>query len=201
MFNQIPDRKKYPIEHHYPEDVRICFFARLEQETILSSLQGCYTCIQLDANAKLGSNIIEGDPHQMSGKGQLLWGMVERNDLIVCNAQDICKGVITRRETTRGTEESVIDFLILSKELFEHLTNVTVDEGINFSLARYTKIKSGVKDTESDHNPIIAKFDFRKSNVKNTNERQEVFKFSDTAGQEKFFNLTSGNTLINCFDN
>lgn len=72
----------------------------------------------MDANGKLGDQIIPGDPYSQSPNGKLLWEMIERNDLIVINSLKICNGVITRRrKTSKVSEESVIDFLIISRDL------------------------------------------------------------------------------------
>ena len=55
---------------------------------------------------------------------------------------DFCKGIITRRRrTVKGLEESVIDYLILSEDMFEHMVEMIVDEGRIYSIAKYQKVK------------------------------------------------------------
>ena len=83
-------------------------------------MQGSLICIELDANAKLGRVIIKGDPHKRSPNGELLFGILERNNLIVCNGTNLCKGLLSRTRTTvvGGVEISIIDFL----------TEIMVDE-------------------------------------------------------------------------
>ena len=86
-------------------------------------------CIELDANAKLGHDIIENDPHEKSPNGVLFQGVIERNDLIVGNATQLCHGLITRTRTTVvGVEKSVIDYIVVCEELFSHMIEMTVDE-------------------------------------------------------------------------
>ena len=50
----------YGPQENAPVDERIKFFARLEEEIIISQISGCLTCVELDANAKLGPDVIIG---------------------------------------------------------------------------------------------------------------------------------------------
>ena len=77
---------------------RIKFFAHLEEEVIKAKLSGALVCIELDANAKLGFDIIENDPHEVSANGELFLGVIERNNLIVGNATQLCNGVIKEQQ-------------------------------------------------------------------------------------------------------
>ena len=54
------------------------FYCSLEEEIIKCEEKGCGLIIELDCNAKLGKEIIHGDPHEMSGNGKLLWDIVQR---------------------------------------------------------------------------------------------------------------------------
>ena len=157
-------------------------------------------CLQMDANAKLGPEIVKGDPHPRSDNGDLLWGVIKRNNLVVCNAADFCKGIITRRRRSiKGLEESIIDFLIISEDMFEHMVEMLVDEERIYSVAKYQKTRHGLKITEPDHHMLIGKFDFDINMMKKKDERKEVFMFNDPEGQKIFKTLTSNNTLSNCF--
>ena len=44
----------------------------------------------MDANAKLGSDIIKGSPHKISSNGKLLNDLIDTRDLVVVNSLDIC---------------------------------------------------------------------------------------------------------------
>ena len=67
----------------------------------------------MDANSKLGSTIIPGDPCEQSKNGKLLLKVIEDNDLIVVNGTDLCKGIVTRyRQTKNSTEKSVLDYFL-----------------------------------------------------------------------------------------
>ena len=83
-------------------------------------------------------------------------------------------GLITRRRTTvNGEENSVIDFLLFSSELLPLLKSVSVDEKRKYTLTRFG-LEKGIKVVkESDHNLIVAHFEFVVQNVKK--ERKEIF--------------------------
>ena len=76
--------------------------------------EGKCILLHLDANAKLGSTIIKGDKKEMSKKGELLFDMMERQELTALNSLELCQGVITReRITVDGIERSTIDYVIM----------------------------------------------------------------------------------------
>ena len=118
-----------PREGHLNDEKTIAFYAKLDQEIQNAILFGHMICLELDANAKLGCNIIEGDPHKMSPNGELLFDIIERNNLMVCNASDKCTGLITRqRSTSRSKEESIIDYFIVCQELYLQLKSMKIDD-------------------------------------------------------------------------
>ena len=51
--------------------------------------------------------------------GKLLEKVVTENDLVIVNAQDLCKGVITRyRKTVNSEEKIVLDYFIVCKRFY-----------------------------------------------------------------------------------
>ena len=68
----------------------------------------------MDANAKLGYEVIPNDPNPQSKSGSLLWSLVQRNNLVVLNASNLCEGVVTRHRITKVSEEkAVLDYIIV----------------------------------------------------------------------------------------
>ena len=62
-------------------------FLSIFDEVIQSAMdEGVYVCIQLDGNAKFGDIIIEGDPHEMTNNGKLLFDLIMRKNLVLVNA-------------------------------------------------------------------------------------------------------------------
>ena len=99
-----------------PEEINSPFFDKLDFEIKSAQLAGTLICIELDANSKLGSKHVPGDPKEQTKNGKLLEKVIEDNDLIVVNGTDLCEGVITRfRKTINECEESVIDFFIVCR--------------------------------------------------------------------------------------
>ena len=106
------------------------------------------------------------------------------------NSSGKCKGLVTRRRVTKhGTEESVIDFVIMSEELERELESIEIDDERDHILTRITKTKKGVIKVESDHNMILSKFKMA-WNSKIQEKRNELFNLKNRECQEKFREAT-----------
>ena len=83
----------------------------------------------MDANSKLGPEIVKGDPHLQSQNGKILANIISRHALVVLNgADDKCDGIITRRRVTKDTvEESVIDFVLISNDLLHECESLHIE--------------------------------------------------------------------------
>ena len=69
------------------------------------------------------------------------------------------KGTITRKRTTKNNiEESVIDLVIVSKDIVNSIESIHIDEEKLKVLTSITHTKKGVVKQESDHNSIETKF-------------------------------------------
>ena len=110
----------YGPQENYNEERRGKFFSRLDLEVKSSKMAGALVCIEMDANSKLGSKAIRGNPEEKQSKnGELLEKVVEDNDLIVVNATALCEGTITRfRKTINREEKSVLDYFIVCRRFF-----------------------------------------------------------------------------------
>ena len=156
--------------------------------------------MSLDANAKLGPQVIPNDPHGQSANGELLLGILVRNNLIVCNGTDLCVGLLTRtRKTINREEKSIIDFLIVCEELFSLMIEMKVDEEKKYPIESYSKTTTQVKISQTDHNMVIGKFNLKVHQMKDKS-RREIFKYNDIDGQKRFKEFTSQNVLSKCFE-
>ena len=191
----------YGPQECWDEAKRIPFFLALETEIEKAELGGKSLIIEMDANAKLGTKFIPGDPHQMTPNDELLSAIVERNNLIVANSSDKCSGTITRKRVTKHrTEQSVIDIILFSSDLKEHFENMHVDEERKHVLTRITKSKKGIKVKESDHNVVMAQFNCRLLNA-GDKENTEVFNLKNKVCQKRFKEFTSNtNMLSSCIN-
>ena len=151
----------YGPQENWPVASRMPFFLALEEEVVKAELAGKSIIIELDANSKLGPELIPGDKHQQSENGRILAGIIERHGLILGNSIKQCKGLITRKRVTKTTvEESTIDFVMFSSDMMNDIEEIVVDDSRAHVLQKLIKSKAGVKKVESDHNPIISKLKF-----------------------------------------
>ena len=193
----------YGPQENLRKEERMLFFAKLEDEVQKAKISDKAIIIQMDANSKLGPQIIKGDPHSQTDNGKILSEVINRNALVVMNSvQEKCTGVITRKRSTGIiNEESVIDFVIACEEMADMIEHVEIDEDKKYVLARYTKTKKGYKTQESDHNTIITslKANWYKDKVE---KRKESYNYKKKESLIKFQKLTSeGRFLSEVFDN
>jgi exonuclease III len=176
----------YGPQENIEEEKRVLFFLALETEIEKATLAGASIIIEADMNSKLGPKYIPNDPHELSPNGSLLAAIIERQNLIVGNGSQKCRGTITRKRTTSDrTETSAIDVVMFSNDLNKHLVSVHIDEDRKHVLSKIHKTKRGVKVKESDHNSIITEFDCQI--ITNTDEKKvEIFDLKDKDSQAKF---------------
>ena len=160
-------------------------------------------CIELDANSKLGPEIIPGDPEPKSKNGKLLEKVVKDNDLIVVNGTQLCKGLITRfRKTITNTEKSVIDFFIVCRRFFELINYMEIDENRAYTLTKYSNKVGEKKLKESDHNVMIIEIKTNWTTIASEeNKREEIYNYKNEEDFENFRNVTEHNEeLLKLFD-
>ena len=155
-FGSIRTINCYGPQETQPLDVRSQFFIDLESRVITAKTDGKLVCIEFDANSKLGSHVIKGDPHVMSSNGSLLSSLVDRQNLIVVNATHRCFGTFTQyRKTKTAEEKSVIDYFVVCQNLYENVLKMVVDEERKFVLTKFYKCKKKSSIIESDHNVLV----------------------------------------------
>ena len=162
------------------------FWEQIENEIIEAKNNSCFILIQLDANAKIGSQYLRDDPHKTSSNGLIMLDMVKRQNMTIVNIMEQCTGVTTReRQTVGGIELSVLDYVIVCDRLTESVEYMFVDEERKYALTSYKK-----KRVKSDHNILFCKFLVKTPKpIKPT--RKEVFILRENEGQKKFFEITS----------
>ena len=166
---------------------KLTFWSSLEQEIICAKNEQCAILVQLDANAKVGNTVIQGDPNAMSENGKMLLNLVERENLFIQNISPLCNGLITRqRVTSIGEERSILDYLLTCEVLNGYLEKMFIDDAQIFSLTKYASTKGIQKIVKSDHNLMVAFFNiqFQISNVKKP--RREVFNLKNRECQQIF---------------
>ena len=60
----------YGPQEYAKSEEKTSFYSKLDQEVKNAKLFECLICIELDANAKVGYDIIKNDPNKMSVNGE-----------------------------------------------------------------------------------------------------------------------------------
>ena len=186
------------------DDIRKSFFNSLDLEVQRAKLAGTMVFIEMDSNAKLGNAFISGDPKPQSSNGKLLADVIKKNDLIVVNGTEQCEGLITRfRKTVNSCEESVLDHVIVCRDMYQLLDKMLIDEAGAFALTKFSS-KTGNSSCaqQSDHRTIVAAFDVKWNAQSNIQPRTEIYNYKNQASFDHFITLTNNNELMEkCFDN
>ena len=107
------------------------FWQELEAEIINAKDNDCLILIELDANAKVGKEVLSDDPNSMTGNGKIMIDMIERHNLKIANAEEMCKGLITReRVVEKKTEKSIIDYILMCEKMQKYLKEILIDDDI-----------------------------------------------------------------------
>ena len=152
--------------------------SRIDIEVKSAMLAGALVCIEMDANSKLGHDIIKGDPNELSKNGKLLKQVINENNLVVINGTELCDGAVTRqRKTVERIEESVLQFIVC-KNFFKVVKKMKVDEGKQYSLCYYSTRRGVTSIKSSDHYTIYLEVDRQwKTSMKKF--RIEIFNYND----------------------
>ena len=175
---------------------RMPFFSTLEEEVVSAQMSNKSILIQMDANSKLGKEVLPKDVHEQTANGAALAGIIQRNALIVVNGlENKIEGLITRRRVTvDGTEESIIDFVTVSADLKVDLEALNIDEEKEYALAKIVKEKKSTAVKYSDHNVMVTKLKLKLT--KEHPMEEEVFNLKDEECQRKFKQETSNSTKL-----
>ena len=164
------------------------FFNQIDFEIKSSQMAGDMLCLQMDANSKLGPELIKGDPDHQSKNEKVLEKILQDNDLIVVNGTQLCEGVITRYgKTINNEEQSVINFFIVCRKLYRLIQSLFIDEKWIYHLTKYSDKKGNKNVKESDHNLMILNIVTNwKTSVEDKDERIEIYNYRN---KDDFENL------------
>ena len=140
-----------------------------------------------DLDARLGKDIIKGDIHDMSTNGEHLISIIEKYNLTVVNSLDICRGLFTRVNNKNTMEQSILDYVLVSNDLFSWVVGLQIDEGKLFTPWR--KLKRDKRF--SYHNAMLLPITATKSSMPVMHKRNLVWNFNNKFGWDKFQELTT----------
>ena len=175
-------------------DIKTRFWDRMDFEISQAENLNCGIILQMDGNLKAGQSIIPADPLPQSYNGKLFANLLAKHpNLSVVNSLPQCEGVITRRrQTTKGLEESVIDFFVVCDRILPLITKMKIDEKQETPLTNYDAKNKNKKATDSDHFSLFLELSLMFNQGKA--ERREVFNFRNKHCQNVFRELTSNTT-------
>ena len=182
------------------KQITLNFWLEIEKEVLAARDNGCMILIEMDANAKVGNEVIANDPHEQTNNGKILLDIVNRHDLVIVNALELCKGVITReRVFEKKVEKSAIDYVVICRELYDFLTSMIIDEERLHVLTNSARNRTTLRRTTSDHNILYCNFSIC-FNRQPRRLRREFFNFKCEEGKIKFLEeTTSSKGLSKCF--
>ena len=179
------------------------FYNQLDLDVKEALFSDAMVCLQLDSNAKLGPDVIPGDPKLRTKNGEKLLEVVEQNGLIIVNGLDICSGSITRsRITVKSKEESIIDFFIVCPKLLKFITKINIDEEKVDTLTKCATRNGRVCEIKrSDHNMLRIELEIKwDSSIKEKKGRREIYNYSNKESFRGFVEETENNALLDsCF--
>ena len=185
-----------PQEDLFNKEKIYSFWQELEQEVVTAIEDECLVVIELDANAKLGSEHNEDDPHNVTENGKLLLDIAQRQNLSIVNTMDVCEGVITRERITKNrVERSVLDYVIVCQRMKDFVKKMVIDEDRIHVLTKYASKKGLKKHKLSDHNILFSKFSIHVED-KPRKVRKEIFLMKNKESQELFYEETSKSNFL-----
>ena len=176
---------------------RLTFWQSLEQEIVGAKNSKCMVLIQMDANAKVGKNVISSDPNDLSDNGWLLLSLIDRENLILANSSPLCNGAIARhRVSQKNVEKSILDYILVCEKLGQFLEIMQIDEKRDFPLTKYASKKGNRQIVKSDHNTLYGRFSIKYRNLSWKRPRKEMFNLKNNECQQKFTEVTNKSTKL-----
>ena len=133
---------------------------RKEMEDIRARKEFC--CLAGDLNKLVGNNElgVPKNSSEVSAGGKLLRGMLESGDWVLVNGlgQEVVEGgPFTRQDPATGGL-SCLDLFVVSRELRPYVSNLFIDSGKKWTLARSVKVRGRRRLVHSDHFPCLLTF-------------------------------------------
>ena len=168
------------------------FYENLSMQITRACLAGDPVFLAGDFNAKIDRQFISSDIHAISSNGNRLSKLINEFNLEVLNASKKCHGTFTRVNNKNCNEKSILDYLIVYKELNKYTNSMSIDEQRQFT--QWRTLKGGKRF--SDHNAILLNIDLHLQGDVQKSVRKTTWNFSDQSGWEKFTNLTERDSAL-----
>ena len=140
-----------PQESRTTSDEYVKMYESIEEQILYAKQKQQKLLMVGDFNCKIGERIA-GNSKEVSKSGKNFLGMTKSNKLQIVNQSEKCSGLWTREE---GNVKSVLDYIIIDEEDENALIEMKIDEQKDYAPRR-----DDDQVTTSDHNTMIAKFDW-----------------------------------------
>ena len=174
------------------------FYDSISVQVERANLSGGSVFLVGDLNAKLGTEFNRAEVHLMPNNGARLSDKMEKCNLAVLNALEICCGTLTWVKNKIPVEKSVLDYVITSQDLVSSVNSLKIDKAKEFTPWR--SLKHGKR--YSDHNAILVHMSVNKHSKEDRGKRKLMWNFNDPLGWQKFHKITSSDrSLLQCWQN
>ena len=105
------------------------FYGSISVQVERANLVGDSVFLVGDFSAKLGTEFIRSEIHNMTNNGARLNDIIEKYNLAVLNALEICSGTFTWVKIKFQVEKSVLDYYVISsQDLVSSVSSLKIDE-------------------------------------------------------------------------
>ena len=134
-------------------------YQQIEEQIEESKINQQQLMVTGDFNCKVGEEI-KGNKKEVTKGGRLLMKTIEKFDLQLMNATEICEGLWTREEKGK---RSILDYVLVNQECVGAVEKMYIDE--QKQITPYTRINKEEK-TYTDHNTITVDVNWIVANKK-----------------------------------
>ena len=181
----------YGPQENEPSDRKEEFFKDLEIEVKSCKVNDDNMIMIGDLNSKI--DVQECKIIPLSNNGKFLEEIISRSDLKVMNFSEKCEGKWTHVVRTTG-KKSVLDYIIVNKELDNDIKEVLVDEELLYTPFRLIG-RNQIEVKYSDHNTITMRLELqieKRDKSADDRKRKSSWKFSEE-GWKNYYKITSEN--------
>ena len=154
-----------PQESRTKKDILKEMYTQISDQLLIAKEKQQRVVLLGDFNCKIGEEIKGNRPDVTKG-GKLLLKLADVNKLCILNKSDQCFGLWTR---TDEKSKSVIDYVLIDQDSDSAVDKMVIDEAKEFA-------PKSVDSQYSDHNAILAKFNWFIPEQSNRENRKIVTK-------------------------
>ena len=180
----------YGPQESEPSEIKEEFYRELEIEVKACEINGDHMILVGDLNSKIED--CDSYIKPLSNNGKYLEKIITRCNLKVMNFSEKCQGKWTHVIRTTD-KKSVLDYVIVTKEMEEYINEVVIDEELLCTPFRVVTHNKKARSQYSDHNSIVTRLEVKGekySGHKSDIKHEASWKFNED-GWKNFSKITS----------